>query len=404
LERFWLERQSVVPLAVWILLIVVGLLAVVAIVVSRILPPRVERAFNKVETPPPYQIPQPARALHARLPVVDLHADPLLWKRDLLKRSDYGHIDVPRLLEWGVALQVFGVVTKVPRGLNFESNSADSDLITPLALAQAWPPHTWRSLLQRALYQASKLERLAARSEGRLTVVRAAGELEELIARIDQSEPRPQLVGGILALEGVHALEGDVANLEVLYDAGFRMIGLTHFFDNPAGGSAHGEGRGGLTPFGRELVRRVEEKRMLLDLAHASPQVIDDVLALATAPVIVSHTGVRGTYDSPRNLSDAHVRGIAATGGVMGMAMFREAVGGAAVADTARAMRYAVDLVGVEHIALGTDFDGAVPVPVDASGLALLTEALIRAGFSEAEIEAIMARNALRVLGERLPP
>jgi microsomal dipeptidase-like Zn-dependent dipeptidase len=361
----------------------------------------VERAFNKVETPPPYQIPGPARALHARLPVVDLHADPLLWKRDLLKKSDYGHIDVPRLLEGSVALQVFGVVTKVPRGLNFESNTADSDMITLLALAQAWPPRTWGSLLQRALYQAAKLERFAARSGGRLTLVRTSRELEELIARIDQPETRPQLVGGLLALEGVHALGGDLANLDVLYDAGFRMIGLTHFFDNRAGGSAHGEERGGLTAFGRELVRRAQEKRMPLDLAHASPQVIDDVLAMATGPVIVSHTGVRGTHDSPRNLSDAHVRGIAATGGVMGMAMFREAVGGSAVADTARAMRYAADLVGVEHIALGTDFDGAVPV--DASGLALLTDALIEAGFSEAEIGAIMGRNALRVLGERLP-
>jgi microsomal dipeptidase-like Zn-dependent dipeptidase len=339
-------------------------------------------------------------ALHKRLFVADLHADPLLWNRNLLKRHDYGHIDIPRLVDGNVALQVFAVATKIPWGLNFECNAADTDMITMLAVAQAWPPRTWGSLLQRALHQAEKLEEFVAQSQGCLVLVKSVRELNELLAR---RRTEPEFVGALLALEGVHALEGDLANLDVLYDAGFRLIGLAHFFDNEAGGSAHGVEKGGLTPFGRELVRHVQDKNMVLDLAHASPQVIDDVWEMTTAPVVASHTGVRGTCDNQRNLSDEHVRRIAATGGLIGIAMFETAVCGNTLDDTARAMRHVADLVGVDYVAVGSDFDGAITAPIDASGMALLTEALMGQGFIEEEISRIMGGNVLRVLREVLP-
>jgi microsomal dipeptidase-like Zn-dependent dipeptidase len=388
------------PALFWVVASCLLLLAFAAILLIWLVPPRLEKSFNKLVAPPPYQARTDARDLHSRLAVVDLHADSLLWKRDLLKQAEYGHVDLPRLVEGSVALQVFAAVTKFPRGVNFERNRADSDVITLLTLAQAWPPRTWRSLLQRALYQAQRLERFASRSQGRLITVRSTAELQNLLLR---REAEPELVGGLLAIEGAHALQGDLANLDLLFEAGYRMLGLTHFFDNEAGGSAHGTGRGGLTPFGHELAARGQEKAMVLDLAHASPQVIDDVLKLASGPLVVSHTGVCGTHDSPRNLSDEHLRGIAATGGVMGITMFDSAVGGRTLDDTARAMRYTADLVGVDHVALGSDFDGAVTAPVDASGLALLTEALLGQGFAEGEIKAIMGGNALRVLAGVLP-
>lgn len=387
------------PDLVWFGVIPILVLAGAAAMLLWLLPPRLEKRFNKVAVPRPYRASAEAQNLHQQLQVVDLHADPLLWKRNLLQRSDYGHVDLPRLADGNVTLQIFAAVTKVPRGLNFDSNPADSDMITALAVAQAWPPRTWGSLLQRALYQAQKLQRFASRSNGRLILVKSAREIEQLLAR---RETKPELVGGLLALEGVHALEGNLDHLDVLYEAGYRMIGLTHFFDNEAGGSAHGVDKGGLSAFGHELVRRIQEKHLLLDLAHTAPRVIDDVLAMTTAPLIVSHTGVQGTCAGPRNLSDDHVRRIAATGGVLGLAMFEGAVGGDAVEDTARAMRYAADLVGVDHLALGTDFDGAVTTPVDASGLPLLTQALMNKGFTDDEIASIMGGNALRVLCEVL--
>jgi membrane dipeptidase len=367
----------------------------------RILSSLVEKSLNKVVTTT-YQVGERAQDVHGRLLVADLHADPLLWNRDLLKRSNYGHVDLPRLVDGNVALQVFAAVTKVPWGLNFERNTGSSDMLTLLLVAQGWPRCTWGGLLQRALYQAEKLKRFAAQSQGRLVLVKSAHALDQLLAR-REAEPERAPVGAMLALEGVHALEGNLAHLDVLHDAGFRIVGLTHFFDNEAGGSAHGVDKGGLTSFGRELVRRVQERSMVLDLAHASPRMIDDVLEMTSAPVIVSHTGLRGTCDNQRNLSDEHVRGIAATGGVIGVAMFKQAVCGTTMDDTARAICYGTNLVGADYFAVGSDFDGAITAPVDASGLALLAETLIGRGFAEEEIAGIMGGNALRVLRQILP-
>jgi microsomal dipeptidase-like Zn-dependent dipeptidase len=355
---------------------------------------------NGIVVPPPYLVAATDRQAHDRMTIVDLHADSLLWGRDLRRRGTTGHVDLPRLREAGVTLQVFSSVTQVPAGLNIERNDATRDLITLLAVAQGWPPRTWRSRLRRALYAAERLHRIADDERGRLVIVTRSSDLDALLARRRED---PGVVGALLAIEGSHALDGRLDNLDLLHDAGYRMIGLQHFFDNDAGGSAHGETRAGLTGFGVELVRRLQDRRMIVDVAHSSPQVVSDVLDVATAPVFVSHTGVRGTCDNQRNLSDDHLRGIAATGGVIGMAMFENAVGGSTVDDTARAMRYGADLVGVEHIALGTDFDGAVTTPTDVTGLPLLTASLARHGFAEAETAAIMGGNAMRALRQTLP-
>jgi len=162
-------------------------------------------------------------------------------------------------------------------------------------------------------------------------------------------------------------------------------------------------GKGGLTPGGRALVQGLEQRAMLLDLAHASEKTLDDALAMARRPVVVSHTGVRGTCDNPRNLSDAHLRGVAATGGVIGIGFWETAVCGTGPDAIARAIRHTASVAGVEHVALGSDFDGAVSTPFDAAGLAALTEALMTEGFGEAEIARIMGGNAMRVLQAGLP-
>ena len=114
------------------------------------------------------------------------------------------------------------------------------------------------------------------------------------------------------------------------------------------------------------MVRRMEARGLLVDVAHASAATIADVLDLATHPVVASHTGVRGTCDNVRNLTDDQLRGIAATGGLIGIGFWDTATGGTDAASIARAIRYAADLVGVEHVALGSDFDGAVMVPLAA--------------------------------------
>jgi len=366
-----------------------------------VLPAYVEESFNPTRQLAPYQASEKARELHRQLLIADLHADSLLWGRDLLERGTRGHVDVPRLREGNVALQIFTVVTKTPRGLNIEKNDDGSDNITLLALANCWPFATWRSLKQRALYQASRLSQMAARSEGKLALIKTSGDLASFLHRREQDATLP--VAAILGIEGAHALDGDLANLDELFAAGFRMMAPTHFFDTEFGGSASGVTKGGLTTSGREMIKRMEAKGMLVDLAHASSQTMDDAIALATRPVLISHTGVRGTCNNNRNLSDEQVKAVARTGGVIGIGYWQTATCGEDARSVARAIRYTVNLVGVEHVALGSDYDGAVAAPFDTSGLVQITDALLGEGFREEEIKLIMGGNVLRVLTENMP-
>ncbi|MBZ5527854.1 MAG: dipeptidase [Acidobacteriia bacterium] len=380
---------------------VLGMIALLVLFFTAV-PPLVDRGMNKLTAAggQPGVLRKDAAALHATLRVADLHADSLLWGRDLTVHGSRGHVDVPRMIEGGVTVQIFTAVTKTPRGLNYERNSADSDTIIWLALAQRWPPRTWNDLTERALFLAGRFDRTVATSGGRLAPIRTARDLQAYLA---DRKTGAMKTAGILGIEGAHALNGKLENLDRLYDASYRIISLTHFFDDEFAGSSAGVEKGGLTPLGRELVRRMNEKRVIIDLAHASPQTIADVLALAKRPVIYSHGGLKGTCNNRRNLSDDEARGIARSGGLIGIGFWETAVCGKDAHAVARALRYAVNLVGAEHVALGSDFDGATTVPFDSAHLVELTNALLDAGFREDEIRAVMGENALRFLAENLP-
>jgi membrane dipeptidase len=382
-------------------LLILGVLVLIAAgIFFFVLPGEVEKRMNTVLTKPPYSASERAVELHKKLLVVDMHADSLLWNRDLLERGSRGHVDIPRLIEGNVALQAFTVVTKTPRNMNIEANTGDTDNVTLLALAERWPINAWRSLTQRALYQARRLHDVAARSNGKFVIIKTSADLSNYLER---RKNESGLTAGFLGIEGAHALDGNLNNIDVLFDAGFRMMAPTHFFDNDIGGSAHGVHKGGLTEKGREMIRRMEQKGMIVDLAHASPQTIEDVLAIATRPVVVSHTGVKGTCDNTRNLSDDQLRGVARTGGVVGIGYWDTASCGTDAKSIAKSIRYTVGVIGVEHVGLGSDFDGAVVEPFDTTGLVQITDALLEEGFSETEIEQIMGRNVIRVLLEDLP-
>lgn len=384
-----------------------ALLALVILVATGFLvfgPATVDRAQNPVD--PTHAITPGERAirLHERLFVADLHADLLLWARDPLTRHERGHTDIPRLMEGNVGLQVFAAVTKSPAGQNYEQNTADArDRITPLVVAQRWPLASWTSLHERALVQARKLEDAANRSNGQLTLLRTRTDLERYLER--RAAPGgDRLIAGLLAVEGLHALDGKLDNVDALFAAGYRMMAPTHFFDNEIAGSAHGIERGGLTNFGQRVVERMRQLHIIIDVAHLSPQATREILRTARRPVVFSHGGVQGTCPGVRNLSDELVRDIAATGGLVGIGYWEGAVCEASAPAAARAIRYVADLVGVEHVALGSDFDGAVTAPFDATGLAQVTQALLDEDFSDDEIERIMGANVQRVLLETLPP
>lgn len=365
-------------------------------------PGMVEHGRNPVTGPPEgWPVSAEAQALHDRLLIGDWHADSLLWDRDLLKRSTIGHTDIPRLAEGNVAVQVFSTVTKSPSGQNYDENSAEAfDMITPLVIGQLRPIRSWFSLKERALDQAARLQAMADEVPERLTVIRNRADLERVL---DDHRAGGRLVGGILGTEGAHPLEGDLANLDVLYDAGFRIIGLTHFFDNDLGGSLHGRSGAGLTPFGREVVAALIQRNIIIDVAHASPQIVRDVLAFPGARPVVSHTGIFGQCRSPRNFDDELMLEVARSGGLIGVGFWEDVVCGSTPGDIADAITAAIGLLGEDHVSLGSDFDGSVDAPFDAAHLSALTQALLDRGLSEATISKVMGGNMMDYLARMLP-
>ncbi len=338
---------------------------------------RAEARMNGVWPMPATPVSDRAAALHATLRVADLHADSLLFGRDLVQRSAIGHADIPRLIEGRIALQVLSMAVKTPKGLNIERNTDASDDVLTLALAKRWPPATWRRLMPRVAHLAAQAHRFEERSAGRFRVLESREDLAAYLAErvVDQG-----MTAGILSIEGAHALDDDPANVDVVADLGIRMISPAHFFDTVFGGSAHGVEQGGLTRLGREMLRRMEARGVILDVAHASSRTIDEALAVSTRPVVASHTGVRGICDNARNLSDDQLDGIAATGGLVGIGFWETASGGRDAASVARSIAYTADRIGSAHVALGSDWDGAVTVPFDAANVVRLTDALLDAG------------------------
>ena len=379
--------------------ILAALAAVLGFLIVQV--PKLDASMNPVAPHDPYPVSDAARALHDQLYIADLHADSLLWKRDMRVRQSRGQVDLPRLREGGVDLQVFSAVTQSPRGQNFAGNASDApDNITPLAVAQLWPVRTYGSIYQRAAYQAQRLQRVEADPEARLVIARTKADL---------TQPEGVIVG-LLLTEGSHPLEGELDNIDRLFDEGYRAMGLQHFFDNDLGGSLHGASKGGLTPFGRQAVSRMWDMDIAVDLAHSSERVARDVLAMnreraEPGAVFISHGGVRGAcaVTRQRNLPGDLLQELAAQGGILGVGYFNGAICDIAPAGIAASIRAAIDLMGADAVALGSDFDGTVRTALDTAELPAITQALMDAGLDTTTIRAVMGGNARRFFAESLP-
>ncbi len=378
----------------------VAAVALAAIGFFGIAPGYLEASMNKIDGQELIPVSPEAEALHKSLLVVDLHSDTLMWRRDLTQPASRGHEDLARLQQGNVTLQVFASTTKSPKGQNYDSNTGETDNITLLTIAQLQPRRTWTSLLERSLWHGQKLDAAVASAGGLLLKVSDEASFDRLLAA-----HRPNgTVGGLLSVEGLHNLEGKAENLDKLYAVGFRMAGFTHFFDNELAGSLHGVTKAGLTPFGRQIMGRMEEIGMIVDLAHCSHQCVAEVLAAARRPVVFSHGGVQATCKVNRNLSDDEIRGVARTGGVIGIGYWDAAVCDTSPRAIAKAIRHVRDLVGIDYVGLGSDYDGATTVRFDTSHLVQITQALMDEGFTAQEIRAVMGGNALRLIRAGIVP
>lgn len=326
-----------------------------------------------------------AKALHASHPAIDLHADTLLWARWLdydLHRAHQpplplaalgGHVDVPRMLEGGVGAQFFGLVS------------------LPWVERQ-------HGLLRTVCEQLDAFDRAIGARPGVLVRARTAADVE--------AARRTGAIAALLGLEGAHTLEGDLDNLDVLVRRGLRYLGLLHFSANEAGAPAYGRGRDdarGLSPWGFELIERCEDRGVIVDLSHINKRGFLDACRVATKPMLVSHTGVLGAFEHWRNIDDEQLRAVADGGGCVGVIFCPRFLGSGGIEGVVKHLRYIVDVVGEDHAALGSDWDGFI-VPTagleDPRGLPSLTDALLADGMSRDCVGKILRGNVMRVLAE----
>lgn len=373
-----------------------AVIALAAIYVFGVYVPGMDDKMNPVIAHEAYTVSEGAQALHDTLTVADLHADALLWRRNPAKRQSRGHVDLPRLRDGGVDIQVFSAVTKSPRGLNFDGNDAEApDDIALLAKAQFWPVSTWTSIYERAAFQAKRLQKIEKNGSNNMRILRHKSDLEDADG----------LLLALLATEGSHPLEGELEKIDGLYAEGYRMMGLQHFFDNALGGSLHGSKKGGLTEFGRKAVLKMHAMDIMVDVAHSSEAVVRDVLALSDEPVLISHGGLAGycPRTANRNMPDDILKEIARRGGVIGIGYFDGAICDITPKGIADTIQAAVTLMGEDAVALGSDFDGTVTTTLDTSELAAITHWLLSSGMEERVIRKVMGGNVERFFRENLP-
>ncbi len=324
--------------------------------------------------------------LHRRAIVVDLHADTLLWMRHLRYRFDrrhrvalpasplFNHIDLPRLRGSGVTAIGFGLVVNPLRG---KGCVAETDRLIDL------------------------FEATVAAHAADLSFVRSGRDIREA--------KKVGKTGIFLGIEGGHALAGDLENLDHFYDRGVRYLTIAHFTSNALGHPLSRRSRRdhGLTPLGCAAVERMNALGMLIDVAHLNLRGIEDVLSLTKAPVIASHTALSSVHPLPwRNLPDEQVRGIADSGGVVGIIFHPLYLCGrlcAPLEAVARHIERAIEVAGEDHVALGSDFDGFITLPKglrDIEELCHLTDLLLRRGLSERTVEKVIGGNVTRVFEE----
>lgn len=335
--------------------------------------------------------------MHRRGPIVDLLAGSVLF-RDSFVGGGRGHVDLPRLRAAGVNVIGLTIATRFPDLHGTLSNWHFRSLGAPAAVV--------RSNMALAEWLIGRIGRWCAASGGRLMVVRTRADLASCLTEGGS-------VGVVLSVQGGHVLDGDLRNVARLRVLGVRMLAPAHVMDNEVVGSSTGRMAGGLTGYGRELVAELEARSIVVDLAHMSPAGIDATLPLLRRPFTLSHTGLtdlaggrsrwRRYSPATRNIAASLAAEIGRAGGLVGIVLSTQLLGGSDLADTVATIGLALESAGAEHVAIGSDMDGALRTVIDVEGLPALTDALLAAGLDQSVVEGVVGRNAAAFLAETLP-
>lgn len=363
-----------------------------------------------------------ARRLHTRALVIDTHDDTpqrMVYQGfDLAARDARGHVDIPRLREGGLDAVFFSI----------------------------WVPSkvTGPEAVKRALRQIDAVREQVRRHPAELELATSAATLREAVAR--------GRIAALMGMEGGHMIDDDLGLLRTYAALGVRYLTLTHFLNNNwADSSTDKPAHDGLTGFGKDVVRELNRLGVLVDISHVADKTFYDALAITKAPVIASHSSCRALCDHPRNMSDDMLKALARNGGVIQINYeitflsqeardAKKARGVSVELEDTELLKmcgddeacqilegerrdrlameagtlprvswerivdqidHAARVAGVDHVGLGSDFDGAtMPFGMeDCSQVPKLTGALLARGYSEADVEKILGGNLLRVLG-----
>lgn len=311
--------------------------------------------------------------------IVDAHCDTLMdvvaGKRRLADEGKGGHIDIPRLRRGGVGAQVFA----------------------------AW--------IERSYLPGSATRRACQYIDAFYSEVESnPDDLVFVLTGADLARAEAEgKIGAILAIEGGEALDGAVEMIRIFYRLGVRLMTITWSDRNELGDGAYDPTGGGLSKAGVKVVQEMNRMGMAVDVSHASDATFWSIIEHTSGPLVASHSNSRTLFDHPRNLTDQQIEAIAARGGVVCATLVRPFLGQAynSVGGFVDHIDHFVKVAGIDHVGVGSDFDGVGPDGLvagisDTSDMGLVTEELRRRGRPEQEVEAIMGRNLARVLAQIL--
>lgn len=316
-------------------------------------------------------------SVHSQLLLADLHNDIL---EKMVVDSDYhlgvlhsyNHTDIPRLQQGGVNVQLFVAWPDPGSHLNDAFNHT-MDMVSILKNEIDMNPAT-------------------------IGQARTASEALSLV--------EDDKIAGVLVVEGGHAIQENLDNLKTLYDEGMRYLTIT--WNNSTSWAISAQDNRstttGLNDFGRSVIRMMDSLGIIIDVSHTGIKTIEDILEITKNPIIASHSGARALNDHYRNLYDDQIEAIANTGGVIGVVFyppFLSSTGGANIATVADHIDHLVNIAGIEHVAIGSDFDGIGTNTVvglgDVTKFPALTNELLRRGYTEEDLQKILGQNFMRV-------
>ncbi|MCS7053344.1 MAG: membrane dipeptidase [Ignavibacterium sp.] len=315
------------------------------------------------------------KSFHHHTIMLDLHNDVLErmvadTSYRLRNRNSYNHTDIPRLKEGGVDLQFFAVWVSPTQYTNF---------------------------YQQALNMLNIFQREMNDNQNSIAQARNWNQADSII--------KQNKIAAVIGVEGGHHIEDSIEKLVNLYNAGMRYLTIT-WNNSTSWAVSAADSRSttvGLSDFGRQVIRKLDSLGVIIDVSHTGIKTIQDILQVTTKPIIASHSGARALRNNTRNLYDWQIQDIANTGGVIGVVFYPPFLNGtnnATIQDVVNHIDYIKNLVGIDHVAIGSDFDGIGVTPLgleDVSKFPALTEALFNRGYSREDVEKILYKNFRRV-------